>query len=402
MFKDFFSVLFLERSSYRFAVGVLLGFAFSIAVILSTVGIMDGFVKTLKIGLKASTGDIYFYSREGFFEFKGESLDALEKLNIDQYTKFVQSEGFVLVNDISKGVLVKGIEPETFSVVTGIPSKLNRGEVRLGIELAKFLRVKIGDKLTIAFGKGNKDLNGLPLLQRFTVVGLVDHGIYPKNMRLMYMDLSELQSILGIENEVNMVSLNIPSARKYDFDKNPDFYTTKVEETIHQLRDSLGYKYSVQAFWNEFSTLLSAVKHEKFMIGMILQLIVVISIFNIVAFIIFVNEKRSRELFLFKALGLSQSKMSSAWYKFVFLLWLSSCAVSIGLVYLFGIGLEHLSIFQLPGDVYKLGTLKISLEFTDYLLVFASALVWLLLLSWFSMRRLRKKSVLYGLRKEFA
>ncbi len=402
MFKDFFSVLFLERSSYRFAVGVLLGFAFSIAVILSTVGIMDGFVKTLKLGLKASTGDIYFYSRDGFFEFKGESLDALETLNIDEYTKFVQSEGFVLVNEVSKGVLVKGIEPETFSRVTGISSKLSKGEVRLGIELAKFLKVSVGDQLTVAFGKGNKDLNGLPLLQRFTVSGLVDHGIYPKNMRLMYMDLAELQSILGIENEVNMVSLNIPSARKYDFSKDPDLYTTKVEETIHQLRESLGYKYSVQAFWNEFSTLLSAVKHEKFMIGMILQLIVVISIFNIVAFIIFVNEKRSRELFLFKALGLSQSKMSSAWYKFVFLLWISSCLISIGLVYLFGIGLEHLSIFQLPGDVYKLGTLKISLELTDYLLVFASALVWLLMLSWFSMRRLRLKSVLYGLRKEFA
>ncbi|MFT6068256.1 MAG: ABC-type lipoprotein release transport system permease subunit [Bacteriovoracaceae bacterium] len=402
MFKDFFSVLFLERSSYRFAVGVLLGFAFSIAVILSTVGIMDGFVKTLKLGLKASTGDIYFYSRDGFFEFKGESLDALETLNIDEYTKFVQSEGFVLVNEVSKGVLVKGIEPETFSRVTGISSKLSKGEVRLGIELAKFLKVRIGDQLTVAFGKGNKDLNGLPLLQRFTVVGLVDHGIYPKNMRLMYMDLAELQLILGIENEVNMVSLNIPSARKYNFSKDPDLYTTKVEDTIHQLRESLGYKYSVQAFWNEFSTLLSAVKHEKFMIGMILQLIVVISIFNIVAFIIFVNEKRSRELFLFKALGLSQAKMSSAWYKFVFLLWISSCAISIGLVYLFGIGLEHLSIFQLPGDVYKLGTLKISLELTDYLLVFASALVWLLLLSWFSMRRLRLKSVLYGLRKEFA
>lgn len=402
MFKDFFSVLFLERSSYRFAVGVLLGFAFSIAVILSTVGIMDGFVKTLKLGLKASTGDIYFYSRDGFFQFKGESLDALEKLNIDQYTKFVQSEGFVLVNEVSKGVLVKGIEPESFFKVTGIPSKLVKGEVRLGIELAKFLRVKIGDELTIAFGKGNKDLNGLPLLQRFKVVGLVDHGIYPKNMRLLYMDLQELQSILGIENEVNMVSLNIPSARKYDFAKNPDQYTSKVEETIHQLRESLGYKYSVQAFWNEFSTLLSAVKHEKFMIGMILQLIVVISIFNIVAFIIFVNEKRSRELFLFKALGLSQAKMSAAWYKFVFLIWLSSCLISILLVYIFGIGLEHLSIFQLPGDVYKLGTLKISLELSDYLLVFSSALVWLLLLSWFSMRRLRLKSVLYGLRKEFA
>lgn len=402
MFKDFFSVLFLEKSSYRFAIGVLLGFSFSIAVILSTVGIMDGFVKTLKFGLRESSGDVHFYSRDGFFKLRGEALDALETLNIDQYSGYVQSEGFVLVNETSKGVLVKGVEAKTFSNVTGIPTGLNDGEVRLGIELAKFLKVKEEDFITIAFGKGNKDLNGLPLLQRYKVVGLVDHGIYPKNLRLMYMNLSELQQVLGIENEVNMVALKIPEANTIDFENDPSLYTEKVQKTVGDLREALGYKYSVQAFWNEFSTLLSAVKHEKFMIGLILQLIVVISIFNIVAFVIFVNEKRSREMFLFKALGMSQNKMSEAWYKFVFILWLSSCVISIGLVHLFGFGLENLSIFQLPGDVYRLGTLKISLEIYDYILVFALALIWLLLLSWFSMRRLRKRSILYGLRREFA
>jgi len=143
MFKDFFSVLFLEKSSYRFAVGVLLGFSFSIAVILSTVGIMDGFVKTLKYGLRQSSGDITFYSRNGFFKLKGEALDALEKLNIDQYSGLVQSEGFILANETSKGVLVKGVDSKSFSEVTGIPTDLGEREVLLGIELGHFLKVKI-------------------------------------------------------------------------------------------------------------------------------------------------------------------------------------------------------------------------------------------------------------------
>ncbi|MBK24314.1 MAG: hypothetical protein CME70_09990 [Halobacteriovorax sp.] len=402
MFKDFFSVLFLEKSSFRFAIGALVGFSFSIAVILSTVAIMDGFVKTLKFGLKESTGDISFYSRDGFFSLRGQPLDTLESMNVDKYTGFVQSEGFVIVNESSKGVLVKGVDTKSFSEVTGIPTKLNSGEVRLGIELAKFLKVKAGDFITIAFGKGNKDLNGLPLLQRYKVAGVVDHGIYPKNLRLMYMNLVELQQVLGIENEINMVSLKIPESESVNFNNNPNLYTEKVQTSVNELREALGFEYSVQPFWNEFSTLISAVKHEKFMIGLILQIIVVISIFNIVAFIIFVNEKRSREMFLFKALGMSQAKMSETWYKFVLILWLSSCVLSIGLVQLFGIGLEHLAIFQLPGDVYRLGTIKISLEVTDYVVVFALSLVWLLLLSWFSMRRLRKRSILHGLRREFA
>lgn len=363
---------------------------------------MDGFVKTLKFGLRESSGDVFFHSRDGFFKLRGEALDALENLNVDKYTGYVQSEGFILVNGISKGVLVKGVDSKSFSEVTGIPTDLGEGQVRLGTELAKFLDVKEGDAITIAFGKGNKDLNGLPLLQRYEVKGVVDHGIYPKNMRMMYMNLHELQEVLGIEKEINMISLKVPQSNAHDLDANSDVYTELVTKTVGDLREALGYRYSVQAFWSEFSTLLSAVKHEKFMIGLILQLIVIISIFNIVAFVIFVNEKRSREMFLFKALGMSQSKMSEAWYKFVVILWIASCVLSIGLVHIFGYGLENFSIFQLPGDVYRLGTIRLSLELSDYLTVFALALIWLLLLSWFSMRRLRKRSVLYGLRREFA
>ena len=41
-----------ERSSKSFALGAVFGLGFSIAVILATVGIMDGFEATLKKGLK--------------------------------------------------------------------------------------------------------------------------------------------------------------------------------------------------------------------------------------------------------------------------------------------------------------------------------------------------------------
>ena len=44
----------------------------------------------------------------------------------------------------------------------------------------------------------------------------------------------------------------------------------------------------------------------------------------------------------------------------------------------------------------------LDVELFDYIVVFALSLVWLLMLSWFSMRRLKKRSILHGLRREFA
>jgi hypothetical protein len=64
--------------------------------------------------------------------------------------------------------------------------------------------------------------------------------------------------------------------------------------------------------------------------------------------------------------------------------------------------LGHLSFFELPGDVYHLGRLEMIIGREDYLLVFLSALVWLLFLSWLGLRRVRQQSVLYGLRREFS
>lgn len=67
--------IFFQQSSLRqFALAATLGLAFSIAVVLSTVGIMDGFTSALRQGLRKSQGDVSLYSRFGFFFTDGKKL----------------------------------------------------------------------------------------------------------------------------------------------------------------------------------------------------------------------------------------------------------------------------------------------------------------------------------------
>ena len=138
------------------------------------------------------------------------------------------------------------------------------------------------------------------------------------------------------------------------------------------------------------------------MIGLILQLVVVISIFNVLAFIIFLNEKRSKEIFLIKALGLSQSRITKIWSTLIFVGWILSCGLSMVFVQVFDWALINLSILKLPGNIYHLGRLKISLETMDYIFVFSLTLIWLVAISGFLLLRLKKRPILEGLRKEFA
>ena len=64
-----FNVFLKDQNSFKFPIGVLLGLSFSIGVILSTVGLMDGFESVMKKALKNSVGDFSLISRDGFFSF---------------------------------------------------------------------------------------------------------------------------------------------------------------------------------------------------------------------------------------------------------------------------------------------------------------------------------------------
>lgn len=402
MFESTLLKLFLsDKGTRRFAIGVIFGFAFSIAVILGNIGIMDGFESSLRIGLKKSNGDLTIHSRYGFFDFESYLKHELEIANINTFSSIVQTEGFIIKNEISKGVMIKGIEEESFKKVTGLDLKLRNSDVILGSELAKFLKVGVGDPIVLAFANGNSQVSGLPSLKRYHVSGVVEHGIYQRDLRTLYIQRKVLQSDLGVDNRVNLISLNI-SDDEDEFLSDPVDYSLKIDKVIDGFKGSIGRSYVVKPYWREFSTLITAVKEEKFFISIILQIIVIISIFNVLAFVVFLNEKRSRELFLFKALGMSQKKIRQGWMYLMSIIWVASCTLALLFVQGFNWGLVNLPYFKLPGDVYTLGNLSINLDLFDYSIVFLISYFWLFLISWIALVVMSKKSVLTGLRKEFA
>ncbi len=390
MFKIYQSLLVIilkDKSSFKFALGVVLSLSFSIAVILSTIGIMDGFKESLQSSLRGSEGDIIIKSSDGFFQYSEELSDFFNSEGINNISPLVNIEGFIIKDNISKGILIKGVIPESFNRVTNLNLNLNNNDIVIGSELAKDLSLKINDFAVLAFGKNDV---GLPQLNRFRVSGIVNHNIYEKNLRFVYIKQSVLQEVSMLEDYINAISILVPKGE------------ASIDVFTRDLNNRLDLSFRAVPFWQEFATLLEAVKVEKLVIGIILQLIVVISIFNVLAFIVFVDEKKSKELFLLKALGLGQKKILIIWSYVVVTLWAISCTVSLLLVKIFDLCLQHLSIFKLPGDIYHLGQLDIIINGFDYLLVFGATLLWILLLSWSSFRKIGNRSILHGLRKEFS
>lgn len=377
----FMGALLVRGGSGGFALAAVLGFGFSMAVVLATVGIMDGFEKSLKEGLRRSSGDVSLRGRRGPFVLDGALGAELSRLGAARWAPFAEARGLAVAGGRARGVLVRGVGPDAFREVTGLAPEVGAGRAALGAELARALGVGPGDRFLLSTVGGEG-----ALAREFNLGGVVEHGVHRKDMRYAYVGLSELQALLGVGDRVHGAFLK---ARDGD-----------AEALARRLREGLPGSFAAFPFWHEFSLLLRAVEAEKAMIALVLQVVVAVAAFNVLAYVVFLNERRAREVFLFRALGLSGRRLVLAWGAFTAALWAAACLAAGGFFLLMGLLVERLPILALPSDVYHLSEFGLSLSPGAAALVFALALVWLVLVNALALRRMGREPPVRGLRGE--
>jgi ABC-type lipoprotein release transport system permease subunit len=158
----------------------------------------------------------------------------------------------------------------------------------------------------------------------------------------------------------------------------------------------------VRPFWNEYDFLIEAVKVEKFSISLVLQLIVVVAIFNIIAFVIYIMEKKSQEFFFLRAVGLSLSALTRFWFISVIAIWSVSCVGAYLISLAFNWALKHVSFLQIPGEIYVLSSLDLKLDRMAYVTVYGVSLLWILVAAFIGFLRLKRRPIIQGLRQEFS
>lgn len=308
----------------------------------------------------------------------------------------IQTEAFALALGKSKGVLVRGIEGGSFSRATGLKVKVAPGEIVIGQELSNQTGLMVGDQLALTLGRGNEANAALPGVKLFSVSGIIQHGIYQKDLRFVYLDRNDLGELLGVGDRVNVVLLATADPTRPLEDLNI------VKKSQDRLRRALSPDYFVKPFWNEYSFLIEAVQVEKFSISLILQLIVVVAVFNIMAFVIYIMEKKAQDFFFLRAVGLSLNSLSRFWLISILIIWSISCGAAHLMSQVFNWGLQHLPFLQIPGEIYVLSSLSIRLDLKAYVTVYLISLLWILMAAFGGYIRIRKRPIIQGLRQEFS
>ncbi len=275
----------------------------------------------------------------------------------------------------SEGAVLRGLAGDSVSLsVTEVDEHLTSGTmpfgetesgrpgIVLGATLANRLNLYPGKTVTVVSFQGAElTPTGIqPQLRLYEVTGIFETGLYQYDTKFAYVELESAQSLLRMGRAVTGVEFNV---------RDP----WNSGEVAARIRDSLGFPYSVDDWQRQNASLFSALKLEKFAMGIILLLIVLVASFNIVSTLIMVVTDKVREIGIMRAMGLTASDVTRVFVLQGVVIGLVGTTVGTGLGLALSWLLDRYQFITLPGDVYFIDHLPVDTNLIDVgLIVLAS------------------------------
>jgi lipoprotein-releasing system permease protein len=302
----------------------------------------------------------------------------------------------------SEGAVLRGLaEDSTALAVTEIderlvagvmpfgPTESGRPGIVLGSTLADRLNLYAGRTVTVVSFQGAElTPTGIqPQMRLYEVTGIFETGLYQYDTKFAYVALESAQSLLRMGRSVTGIEFNV---------RDP-WNSAGVAE---RLRDSLGFPYSVDDWQRQNASLFSALKLEKFAMGVILLLIVLVASFNIVSTLIMVVTDKVREIGILRAMGLTASDITRVFVLQGVVIGLVGTTVGSMLGLALSWLLDRYQFITLPGDVYFIDRLPVDTNLLDVALIVAASLAIAFLATIYPARRAAEYAPVEAIRHE--
>jgi len=268
-------------------------------------------------------------------------------------------------------VLVRGVDIEKLAQTSSImdPRYPLEGEwsfeghgIVIGRQLADNLRVKAGDTVVIASSEDAimTPLGPFPIIKNYVVRGIFDAGFYDYNMVMVFLDIRNAQQLFGYGDRITNIEIKLRDPLR----------STKVSQMV---RDQLGYPFVPVDWLMENKNLFSALKMQKVVVFIVLALIILVAAFNIIATLIMTVMRKTREIGILRAVGMTSKDIMHVFTFFGMLI--GVLGTFFGVV--FGVGVSWLvdkfKIIRLPSEVWFIETVPVKVAPLDVILIAVAA-----------------------------
>lgn len=361
------------------------GVGIGVGALVIVLSVFNGFTEKLWNGLLGMHPHLTvrkIYGKQ--MENDGALMDVLVgQEQVVGITPFIGAEGFLFRKPpsgepISTGTRVRGIPQAGLLQISDVEQHLWGGKVDLELQgpanrervfgmligsyLADRLGVVVGSEVFL--GLIPRDVLDAPRYWRYVVTGIFKTGLEAFDAGLAFVSLTALQRDLG-QGDISGFQIRLQDPFRAD-------QVAREWALLLQARDA---ELDVISWMGEHRSLYASIRLEKWYSFLVLSLIVVVAGFNIISILTMTVAGRRREIGVLKTLGATPKSIGRIFMLEGLAIGLSGVLIGTSLGFVLCWIQAQYEPIKLPGDVYIIQALPVSMSGSDFLVIGVASVV---------------------------
>lgn len=302
---------FISIITFISTAGVTLG----VMALIIVLAVMTGFEADLKEKILGTNAHVVVVRNGAPMEDYRQIMKKLQSMKgVAAATPFIYNQVMLSSGKHVSGVVLRGIEVQSDKTVTRLNKSMIEGSLDslepkdttnvdrlpglvVGRELAKHLRLYVGDKINVVSPIGNiTPLGMMPKMKPFRISGIFNTGMFEYDSTLAYVSIEQAQSFFDLDDTVTGIQLRVDNV-----------YNTG--ELAREINRVLGAEYYARDWMQMNRNILFALKTEKVVMFIILTLIVLVAAFGIASTLFMVVMEKTKDIAILKSMGATGSSI---------------------------------------------------------------------------------------------
>jgi len=359
----------------------ILGIALGVTALITVLSVMNGFEAELRHRILGMTAHATLTGNYGQLDDWRQAESRLQQYpEVQGAAPFISGQVMINADRRVSGTMLNGILPDIEPKVSEVGANMQDGgkladlvpgeyNIILGAELARYLGVIVGDKITIISPQVNSTPAGImPRMRRFNVVGTFKVGMYEYDRNMALIHIEDAAKLYRLDTAVSGLRIKLDDV-------------FKAPAVTKRLGEALAGEYLVSDWTMAHENFFRAIKTEKTVMFIILLLIVAVAAFNIVSTLVMVVTDKRGDIAILKTQGLTSRSVMAIFMVLGTVIGAFGTIIgTLGGVFLAlnASGIvkyieENLKVKFLPADVYYISELPSKLIWSDVTMIAAMA-----------------------------
>ncbi|MCF8413664.1 MAG: FtsX-like permease family protein [Melioribacteraceae bacterium] len=343
------------------------GIAVGVTIVILAISILNGFESVISDKIISFNSHIKITTFSNRLVENDSSvirmLQAKLGDNIQNIAPFVEKDALIKFGPKSEGVKLIGLSRadlknlmQQFGVE--IKDETSDGVIYVGNKLAEKISSVNNAEVLIASLRNDQlpSFQNPPAVKKYVIDALFESGMAEYDDLFVIMEMSELQKFLNIGELVSGYNIQLNSLN------NLDTFTNEIAE-------ALSYPYFVRNLYQLHRNIFTWIELQKEPIPIVLGLIILVAVFNIIGTLLVLVLDRTGDIGILRSVGGNKSLI----YKIILGngLFVTISGILIGNIFSFLLSFvqNETNLIKLPGEIYFLSSVPISIDLGNYLLI---------------------------------